>query len=91
MTIKPLEGVRVLDFTALPPGGHCTTLLADLGADVVRVEASSGKGRPSTIFGVVPISRGKRSIAVDLTRPEPVLAALKAFDDLVGEMEVLTC
>lgn len=90
MTIKPLEGVRVLDFTALPPGGHCTTLLADLGADVVRVEASSGKGRPSTIFGVVPISRGKRSIALDLRNPKAndVLLRLAVQADVVVENAV---
>ena len=45
-TLKPLAGLRVLDFTMLPPGGACTVMLADLGAEVIRVEPPKQQGEP---------------------------------------------
>ena len=42
MAHRPLEGVRILDLTRLLPGGFCTLLLADLGADVLKVEDTAG-------------------------------------------------
>ena len=58
-----LTGVRVLDLTRFPPGAYCTGLLADLGADVVRIDAP---GANAIMFGnSTGISRGKRSVAVD--------------------------
>jgi alpha-methylacyl-CoA racemase len=66
----PLGGVRVVDLTRLYPGPYATLLLADLGADVVKVEdAAEGdplRGLPEQ-FGA--LNRGKRSIAVDLKAP----------------------
>lgn len=87
MTIKPLSGIRVLDFTALPPGGACTVMLADLGADVIRIESPAQKGRPSMVVGQVPLSRGKRSITLDQRNPaaNAVLARLAASADVVIE------
>jgi alpha-methylacyl-CoA racemase len=87
MTFKPLAGVRVLDFTALPPGGFCTVVLADLGAEVVRVEAPAQKGSPSRVIGQMPLSRGKRSIAIDQRNPaaNDVLRRLARSFDVVVE------
>jgi crotonobetainyl-CoA:carnitine CoA-transferase CaiB-like acyl-CoA transferase len=48
----PLEGVRVLDLSRLLPGGFCSLLLADYGAEVIRVE--SLQHFPSTTRGLVP-------------------------------------
>jgi crotonobetainyl-CoA:carnitine CoA-transferase CaiB-like acyl-CoA transferase len=70
----PLSGVTVLDLTRLLPGGYCTLLLADLGADVVKVEEP---GRGDYIRWTPPmvgnesaahraLNRGKRSITLDL-------------------------
>lgn len=70
----PLEDTRVLDLTRLLPGNYCTLLLADLGADVIKVEEP---GRGDYIRWTVPqvdgesalhraLNRGKRSITLDL-------------------------
>jgi crotonobetainyl-CoA:carnitine CoA-transferase CaiB-like acyl-CoA transferase len=85
MTLKPLSGVRVLDFTFLPPGGACTVMLADLGADIIRVESPAQKGKPSLVIGQVPLSRGKRSITLDQRNPaaNAILARLAASVDVV--------
>jgi alpha-methylacyl-CoA racemase len=77
----------VLDFTAFPPGGACTVMLADLGADVIRVEPPSQKGKPSLVVGQVALSRAKRSITVDLRHAASgaVLQRLAAQVDVVVE------
>ncbi len=85
--LKPLDGITVLDFTTLPPGAACTVLLADLGAEVIRVESPAQKGKPSLVFGQVALGRGKRSIALDLRNPASaaVLARLTAKADVIVE------
>jgi crotonobetainyl-CoA:carnitine CoA-transferase CaiB-like acyl-CoA transferase len=75
----PLEGIRVLDLSRVLAGPYCTMLLADLGADVVKVERP-GEGDETRTWGppyaggeaayFLSVNRGKRSIAVDLSRPE---------------------
>jgi crotonobetainyl-CoA:carnitine CoA-transferase CaiB-like acyl-CoA transferase len=68
-----LQGIRVLDFTAMLAGPHCTRLMADLGAEVIKVEGPEGdliRGRAplrdghSTYFGA--LNCGKKSLAIDL-------------------------
>ena len=87
MTLRPLHGVRVLDLTVMPPGAYCTAMLADLGAEVVRVEPRGQKGRRSLVLGRVALSKGKRSIALDLKHPSSneVLLRLAARSDVVVE------
>lgn len=72
----PLAGVRVLDLTRLLPGPVCTLHLADLGADVVKVE-DTGAGDYARALGATPgrtsafyrmVNRNKRSVALDLKR-----------------------
>ena len=71
-----LEGIRVLDLSRVIAGPYCATLMADLGADVVKVERPGrgddlrswrGEGM-SAAFAA--INRNKRGIAVDLQHPE---------------------
>jgi len=73
-----LQGARVLDLTRLLPGGYATMLLADLGAEVVKIEAP-GMGdwlrEPSPVFGgtnalFAQINRNKKSLVLDLKSPE---------------------
>jgi crotonobetainyl-CoA:carnitine CoA-transferase CaiB-like acyl-CoA transferase len=87
MVFKPLAGVRVLDFTSLPPGGFCTVMLADLGAEVVRVEPPAQRGKPSLVVGQMALSRGKRSITLDQRNPASVevLRRLMRTVDVVVE------
>ncbi|HEX9891604.1 MAG TPA: CaiB/BaiF CoA-transferase family protein [Actinomycetota bacterium] len=70
----PLDGVRILDLTRLLPGGYCTLLLADLGADVIKVE-EPGRGdyvrlMPPLVEGDsafhLALNRGKRSVTLNL-------------------------
>jgi len=76
--MRPLEGIRVLDLTIWQQGTYASALLADLGADVIKVEevASGDPGRHFWIAKDVGLSayfeahnRGKRSIALDLKHP----------------------
>ena len=64
---RPLAGLRVLDLSRMFPGAFCTLLLADLGAEVIRVEPPDGndpvRGMPG---GLAAYQRGKRSLALDL-------------------------
>jgi alpha-methylacyl-CoA racemase len=83
----PLAGIRVVDLTAMPPGGYCTVQLVDLGAEVIRVEPPAQAGRPSLVIGQVGLSRGKRSITLDQRHPEAgtVLRRLAASADVLVE------
>ncbi|WP_165186571.1 CaiB/BaiF CoA transferase family protein [Caulobacter soli] len=87
MGFQPLAGVRVLDFTAMPPGGFCTVSLADQGAEVIRVEAPADKGKPSLVVRQVALSRGKRSITLDQRNPASIeiLRRLARTVDVVVE------
>jgi len=91
---RPLEGVRVLDFTRVLSGPHCTRMLADLGADVIKVEPPAGDttrftnpriNSLSTYF--IQQNTGKRNISLDMTKPEAVeiLKKLAAKCDIVVE------
>jgi crotonobetainyl-CoA:carnitine CoA-transferase CaiB-like acyl-CoA transferase len=73
----PLDGVRVVEYAQYVAGPLCGVLLADLGADVVKVEPPAGDGyrfvmpvAPGLGRYFVPLNRGKRSVVVDLKTDE---------------------
>ena len=82
----PLHGVRVVEFAGLGPGPFCGMLLADLGADVVRIDRRGSRGGLiGALGGTSLLDRGKRSIALDLKDP----ADLDVVRALVSRADVL--
>lgn len=89
-----LEGIRIIDLTTVIFGPYATQMLADLGAEVIKVEAPGlgdisrylGNGIPDPTMGSVhlTVNRGKRSIALDLKKPKDA-AVLR---DLIATADV---
>jgi alpha-methylacyl-CoA racemase len=94
--MRPLAGIRVLDFTTLLPGPLATLLLAEAGAEVIKIERPGGGdemrsytpklGADSVNFAL--LNRGKRSIAIDLKEPgavERLMPLVKSADVIVEQ------
>ncbi|GAA3508175.1 CaiB/BaiF CoA-transferase family protein [Actinomadura keratinilytica] len=82
----PLSGVRVVELAGIGPGPFAAMLLADLGADVVRVDRASSAARGTDPVPADFLGRGKRSIAVDLKNErgrEVVLRLVERSDVLI--------
>src|SRR6201991_1939456 len=91
-TTAPLEGLRVLDFSIMLAGPYCARLLADVGAEVIKVEPPEGdemrlraplRDGHSAYFG--QLNAGKRSIALDLKSPD----AIKLVHRMVENTDIL--
>lgn len=86
MRTGPLQGVRVIDLTAMVMGPYCTQIMADMGADVIKVETPAGDNTRYISVGPAPgmsgvfvnVNRGKRSVVLDL-RSEQGKADLRAL------------
>src|SRR3954453_18414409 len=88
MTDRPLSHLRVLDLSRLPPGGFGTGMLADLGADVLRIEPPKGGDPLRMIPGAASAyHRGKRAMTLDLKhqRAGEILRRLVSGVDVVVE------
>jgi crotonobetainyl-CoA:carnitine CoA-transferase CaiB-like acyl-CoA transferase len=92
MASGPLAGVRVVDLTAMVMGPYCTQIMADMGADVIKVEPPAGDNTRFISVGPAPgmsgvfvnVNRGKRSVVLDL-RTDDGKAALCA---MIGQADV---
>ena len=74
----PLSGIKLVEFAGIGPGPFCGMVLADLGAEVIRVDRASAKGTGSRQEAS---NRGKKSIAVDLKSKEGVEVVLKLVQE----------
>jgi CoA:oxalate CoA-transferase len=91
---KSFQGLRVLDFSTTIAGPHCTRILADMGAEVIKIESAEGetmRTRPpvrngfSTAFGQLNV--GKKSLVLDLKSPDAIeiIRRLVAGTDILVE------
>ena len=85
MTTGPLAGCRVVELGGIGPGPFAGMLLADLGAEVVRVDRPERAGEPDAGGPADVLGRGKRSVALDLKHPSASAALL----GLVARADVL--
>ena len=80
-----LSGLRVADFSAFVAGPLAAQVLADLGADVIKVEPPEGEAMRAAAYAVAACQRGKRSLALNIGAPQarPVIEALVRQADVV--------
>jgi alpha-methylacyl-CoA racemase len=77
----PLAGVRVVEFAGIGPGPFCAMLLADMGADVLRLDRIEPVDVGLPVASELELlNRGRRSVAMDLKRPEAVAAVLRLLE-----------
>ena len=80
----PLRGIKVVEIAGIGPGPHAATILADLGADVIRVEKPGGAASAGPRENDL-LTRGRPSVALDLKNPD----ALAALMELIEGADVL--
>jgi crotonobetainyl-CoA:carnitine CoA-transferase CaiB-like acyl-CoA transferase len=80
--MRALEGIKILDLSRLFPGPYCSMILADLGADVLRIEDRRFSGEGS---GMPTVMRNKRHMTLNIKHPQ----GKEVFDLLVGDADVV--
>ena len=81
----PLNGFKIIELAGIGPGPFCGMMLADMGAEVIRVErigAAQATQAPKDV-----LTRSRRSIAVDLKSPEGVETVLRLVEKADGLIE----
>ena len=84
----PLEGIRIVEIAGLAPGPFCGMMLADNGAEVLRIDRAAGQGGGLPVPPEADIlGRGRRSVAVDLKHPDGAAAVLRLIERADGLIE----
>lgn len=82
---KPLSGIRVVELASIGPGPFAAMMLADHGADVIRIEKPGGRNIGTSRSDKDPMLRGRRKVELDLKNPDDVARAM----ELVKSADVL--
>lgn len=80
----PLQGVRIIEMAGIGPGPFCAMMLADMGAQVLRIDR---KNAPSMSGKYDVMARGRQSVAVDLKQPAGVQTVLRLLEQADGLLE----
>ena len=84
----PLAGVRIIELAGIGPGPFCAMMLADMGADVIRVERSAAvRGGDPDLPPADVMLRGRRSIGIDMKSPDGLEAVMKLIESADGLIE----
>ena len=84
----PLSGVRIIELAGIGPGPFCAMMLADMGADVIRVERSSAvRGGNPDVPPADVMLRGRRSIGVDMKSSEGIETVMRLVESADGLIE----
>ena len=84
----PLEGITIIELAGIGPGPFCAMMLADMGADVIRIDrAGAVKGGDPDQPPMDTLTRNRRSIGIDLKNPDGVEAVLKMVEGADGLIE----
>jgi len=93
---RPLDGIRILDFTWAQQGPYATVMLSDMGAEIIKIESLEGErgrwaasGMPQPVPYFVAHDRGKNSVTLDVRRPEGravVMRFVERIDVVVSNM-----
>ena len=82
---KPLAGIRIVEIASIGPGPFCAMMLADHGADIIRIEKPGGRDVGTSRSDKDPLLRGRRKIELDLKQVGDVEKALQ----LIGKADAL--
>ena len=85
--IKPLSGLKIVEIASIGPGPFCAMMLADHGADVVRIEKPGGRNVGTSHFDKDPMLRGRPKVELDLKDPADAAKALDLIERADGLIE----